>query len=137
MANEHKIDDPTQVFHYWDKKNSEWLVMDIRDCRLEACDTLWVRTYRARRGQGELIRPSPYDLTEENSLRFPHCPQRLLQPEVGTSLSPSDQDTVWLGLDLRDIDQYVQRDLSKIQFLLIPCSALEAARIPGFEGGCT
>jgi hypothetical protein len=134
-----KIDDPEQVRHHWDDNNREWLTINIQGYQLEVCDTLWIRTYRAKRGRGELIPPLLDNLTKENSLRFPHCPERLQQPEAESPLllPSSDRDTVWLGLDVHDIDRYVEKDLSKIQFLLIPCSALEAARITSFEDGCT
>ena len=133
-----KIEDPERIFHHWDENANEWLVVDMRDCRLEACDKLWIKTYRARREGDVLIRPLPHDLTKENSLRFPHCPQRLLRPKAEDSLIPSsDPNTVWFGLDVHDIGQYVKKGLSRIQFLLIPCSALREAKIPSFEDGCT
>lgn len=142
MVTKCKIEDPQRVFHHWDENGiDEWLVIDIQGCQLETCDILWIRTHRARRGGGQLIRPLPYDydLTEENSLRFPHWPERLLQPEEAElALSPdSDPDTVWFGLDVHDIGQYTEKDLSKIRFLLIPCSALEEAKVTSFEDGCT
>ena len=134
-----EIGDPKRTFHYWDKSDNELLGIDIQGCELEACDSLWVRAYCPRRG-GDLTPPPPDDFTEENSLRLPFtwALERLsiCKPDACRT-SSGNLDTVWFGLDVHDIGQHAKRDLGKIEFLLIPCDALEEAKVPGFESGCT
>ena len=140
MTTNCEIAEPKRTFHYWDKSDNdnELLGIDIRGCELETCDTLWVRAYCPRRG-GDLIPPPPDDFTEESSLRLSLTwawERFLLHKPDAPRTSSGDLDTVWFGLDVHDIGQCAKKDLSKIQFLLIPCDALEAAKVPGFESGC-
>ena len=137
MANECKITDPG-AFYHCDEEGKEWLGIDIRDCQLGIHDTVWIKSQRPRRG-GDYIRQPPSNLTRGNSLRLPitWTQQRLLSPPPDDpEMLSSDPHTVWFGLDVRGIGQDTQKDLGAIRFLLIPCDALEAKRVPGFEGGC-
>lgn len=137
MANEYKITDPG-AFYYCDEQRNEWLGIDIKECELETCDILWMKSCHPRRG-GDCIRQAPLNLSADNSLRLPQTWTRqrlLLPPPDDPEMSSSGSDTVWLGLDVRDIRHEANKDLHMIQFLLIPCGALEAEKIPGFEGGC-
>jgi hypothetical protein len=131
MAKESEMIGPERTFVIDD----ECLGVDVRGCELVGCDTLRIRTYRPRRG-GDYLSAPPEDFTgEEGSLRFPHCPERLSPCSPESPLPPgTDLHIACFDADIHDIGQYA--NLSKIRFLLIPCSALEAAKIPGFERGC-
>jgi len=113
--------------------NAKWLGVDVRGCELMDRDMLRIRTWRPKRG-GDYLSLPPRDFVEDKSLHFPHCPERLSYHPESVLSSSNDLDMVCFVVDVHDIGQ--NRNLDRVQFLLIPCSALEAARIPGFEGGC-
>ena len=136
MAAEYRITDP-RSFRYSDGQK-DWLGVDIRDCQFYMYDIVWIKSPRPRIG-GDFIRQPPPDFHMDNSLRVTLTEARrciLLPPSSDPELSNSDHYATWLGLDVSNIDQTTQRALGAVQFLLIPCSALEAQRVPGFEGGC-
>ena len=136
---EYKLSDPRCTFHYFGENDKEWLGVELGDCKLAEYDTLWIKSYRPRRG-GDHISQPPSGFTEKTALRLPidFAFNRLLHPKKSKSRMPGgDLDTVWFGLDIRDWDQTARKDLNTLQSILIPCDALKAKEIPGFEGGCT
>ena len=136
MTIEHKIVDPGSFYYLND--DGEWLGIDIGDCQLTKYDTIWIKSYRPRRG-GDYIHQPPRNLSKDNSLQLPvtWAMQRLQVPSPGNpEMSDDDVYTTWFGLDVRNIGEAAQKNLSQIRYLLIPCGALEARKIPGFQGGC-
>lgn len=135
-----QVEDPQQVRITQDRNGQRSLLaIDIQGCDLQLCKIIWVRTFRVRRGEHLLIPELEVPVSKKNSLRFPHCPERILLPEPGSPLVPTDIDTVWFGFQIHDMEHLAReaaKDLNEIHYLIIPCSALEAAQIPGFEEGC-
>jgi hypothetical protein len=78
-------------------------------------------------------------IPQESVFHFPHCPDRISRPKSRSHLPPESADTVWFCLNIQNIEQLAKgtaKDLDQIHFLIIPCSALKEAHIPGFEEGC-